>query len=99
MIKLVFKKQSQDDLTSIFDRIADYSPEVAQQFVEQIIANCETLQSYPKLGSRCDEISAGLRRTLYRTYGIYYRYHEQAGEVVIVRVLHHSRDLQTRLFE
>jgi len=63
---------------------------VADAFVRQIVGKFEPLRQFPEMGSAREQLAAGLRALPYRDYVIYYLV--DAGEVVIVRVLHGARD-------
>lgn len=50
---------------------------------------------YPELGPARDYLSSGLRVHFYKDYAFYYRFTET--EIIIVRVLHGSRDANALL--
>ena len=50
----------------------------------------EPLRYHPELGPRRDQLAPGLRAYFYRDYAIYYRFTDT--EVIVIRVVHGSRD-------
>ncbi len=69
----------------------------ASVFVRKIQSCFEPLLVHPKLGPRRDDLAPGLRVQFHQKYALYYRHTD--GEVVIVRVLHGSRDARALLGE
>jgi len=58
--------------------------------VRQLETKFEPLRHYPEIGPRRDQLAPGLRTHFYRDYVIYYQFTEI--ELIIVRVVHGSRD-------
>jgi len=85
MKPLAFSPLAQQDLESIFTRIAADKPNVAVQFVEKIEQQCRLLACHPALGARQEDLAKGLRVYVYRGYAIYYR--DLDHEVRVERLL------------
>ncbi len=66
-------------------------------FVRKIQSRFKPLLVHPELGPRRDDLSPGLRVHFHQKYALYYRHTDR--EVVIVRVLHGSRDARALLGE
>lgn len=91
--KVVFSEQAWHDTDEIYDWIAGKSdPEIAENYISRIIEHCEALRDFPNRGTSREGLSAGLRTISFeRKATIAYEVEEQA--VLILRVLHHGRDL------
>jgi toxin ParE1/3/4 len=76
---------------AIHDYIARDSPHYAQRFVERLIAAVEPLESFPQLGRLVPEGDGRHRELLVAAYRIIYRPEDQ--EILVVTVVHGSRDL------
>jgi addiction module RelE/StbE family toxin len=88
-VEVVFSPQARLDLIDIGDYIARDNPEAAARWVDMLVARCRSLIHFPNRGRRYK----GPYRVLpVRNYLIFYR---ADGEgVVIVRVLHGSRNIE-----
>ena len=69
----------------------------ASAFVRKIQSRFEPLLVHPELGPRRDDLAPGLRVHFHQKYALYYRHTDR--EVIIVRVLHGSRDARALLGE
>ena len=56
-----------------------------------------TLLSHPEIGPRRYSLAKGLRAHFHRGYVLYYRF--TATEVIIVRVVHGTRDMRASMFD
>jgi len=65
--------------------------------VRTIQSRFEPLLVHPELGPRRDDLAPGLRVHFHQKYALYYRHTDR--EVIIVRVLHGSRDARALLGE
>ncbi len=62
MQEVVFAPEAEAQLLSLFAYIADAaSPEIAINYTDAIVAQCESLQTFPNRGARRDDIRPGLR--------------------------------------
>ncbi|MCZ6802574.1 MAG: type II toxin-antitoxin system RelE/ParE family toxin [Proteobacteria bacterium] len=66
------------------------SPDRATAFIETLEAKFAPLLEHPEMGPKRDHLAPELRTHFYRDYVIYYRIGDT--EIIIVRVLHGSRD-------
>ena len=98
-MKIVWSDPAVDDLTSIRDYIARDSERYATQFLSSIIAAVERLETLPQLGRRVPEAAgmSGVRELLFQSYRIIYR--SEDNRVLILAVLHGSRDLSRSDFK
>ncbi len=95
--KVVFSPEAQDDLSQLYDFIADQaSPSRALAYVERIEAYCLGFAEFPQRGARRDDLRPGLR-----TIGFERRatvaFHLDPGLVTIDRVLYGGRDIDAAL--
>lgn len=62
--QVVFSPEAENDLTAIYDWIADKaSPEVALRYVTRIEAHLRTFDTAPMRGTARDDVRPGLRVT------------------------------------
>jgi len=90
-MKVAWSEPAVADLLAIHDYIARDSPQYARRFVERLIATAEPLESFPQLGRVVPEGDGRHRELFLRSYRIIYRVESQ--EILIVTVVHGSRDL------
>jgi len=79
------------DLENIESYIAEYSPTVAQKFIQLIFERIEQLYDYPESGKVVDEFrNTKIRELILKKYRIIYEI-ISLDEIVILRVIHGSR--------
>jgi toxin ParE1/3/4 len=89
--------QTDSDLDDIWYYVASESGslEIADRLVDSIAEQFLLLAEYPHIGRRRDEdLREGVRSFPVRGYVIFYRV--QDADVVILRVLHGSRDVKAQ---
>ena len=91
MLRLLKRPEAESDLDEIWWYIAQDSPHNADRFLDRIQERCSTLADCPQMGTRRDELKAGLRSQPVGNYLIFYFPLEDG--IDIVRVLHGSRDV------
>ena len=97
MSSVVFARSAQTDLLEVWSFIAEQSFEAADHVMDVIEKEAQTLAFQPLMGRARPELSAGIRCWPTSTsYNLYY-IPEESG-VIVVRVLHHARDIQSRDF-
>lgn len=77
------------DLREIWITIAEDSFEIADAYLDKLLARCEMLSHNPLIGPERPEIAKGLRVFPVDNYLIFYRPHEDG--VMIHRVVHGAR--------
>lgn len=89
---LVIKKRprAQEDLSEIWEYIADDSIVHADAFIDNIDAKLRILAEQPMMGRAREELAAGLRSFAVGRYVLFYEV--IICEIVLVRVLHGARD-------
>jgi toxin ParE1/3/4 len=91
--EVIFTSDADADLAELYDYIATQgSPARALAYVQRITAFCRGLVTFPKRGSRRDDLRPGLRTIGFgRRDSIAFLVSPDA--VVIVRILHGGRDM------
>jgi toxin ParE1/3/4 len=92
---LEIRQQALDDLRDIADYIARDNPARAVSYIAEILDRIAWVGENPLLQPVRFEWKSGLRIALHGRYRILYRHND--GLVVILRVVHSSRDLETLL--
>jgi len=92
--RIVFSPEAQADLLSLYDYIADQSGEArAIAYVEQIEAYCRGFVTFPKRGTRRDDIRDGLRTVGFKRR-LTIAFHVEPDRVVFDRILYGGRDVE-----
>ena len=62
MYRVVFTPEADAQLVALYDYIATKaSPQVALRFTTSIVAHCEAFKTFPRRGTRRDDLHEGLR--------------------------------------
>jgi toxin ParE1/3/4 len=94
-----FAPHAEDDLSELFDYIAAAaSPEIAGRYVDELIAYCETLATFPQGGTLRDDIRPGLRTTGFRGR-VVIAFATIDDTVVVLGIYYGGRDYETLLTE
>jgi toxin ParE1/3/4 len=92
MARLTITAHARTDLQEIHSYIAKDNPEAARHFVEKLRAKARQLSETPGMGrSRGEDLRPGLLSFPVGQYILFYR--EQPDGIVLVRVIHGSRDI------
>lgn len=92
---LEIRQQAFEDLREIAEYIARDNPARAESYVAEILDRIAWVGENPLLHPVRLDWNSGLRIALHGRYRILYRHND--GLVVILRVVHSSRDLETLL--
>lgn len=96
MAELRISRRAASDLGDIADyTIAEFSIEQARKYRNQLQSCFDSLLNNPHLGRSADDIAPQLRRIRQQAHVIFYV--ATTNEVLIVRVLHHSMDVERHL--
>lgn len=92
MADVILTPQARDDLDEI-DRfsIENFGEAVATEYMQGFFAAFARLAEYPESAPLLPRITPPTRSLTYRSHRIIHDY--QGGTVVIIRILHHTRDL------
>ena len=92
MARLTITANARADLQEIHSHIAKDNPEAARRFVKRLRTKARRLAETPGMGrSRGEDLRPDLFSFPVGQYVLFYR--EQPGGIVLVRVIHGSRDL------
>ena len=97
MPSVVFSRSAQTDLLEAWLFIAEDSFEAADHVLDIIEKEVQTLALQPLMGRARSDLSVGIRSWPTSTsYNLYYQPSEDG--IVVIRVLHHARDVKSREF-
>ena len=85
-----------EDLAGILSYIAKDAPCYADQFIDRLISATHKLATFPELGRRVPETGKdgeNIRELIFHGYRIIYQVDQTVHRVLIVTVVHGSRDL------
>lgn len=92
MLNLKASVEALNDLMTIWAYIAEDSPINADRFYDKLTLKFEWFCEFSEAGTACDELMKGLRLFPVDRYVIYYFVLDH--DLIIVRVLHGSRNMQ-----
>jgi len=93
---IVQSSQAEQDLTDIWIYTAEeWNLAQADLYLDELVAGIEGLSTHPELGYSRDDIRAGYRSLNVSQHIVFYTVTEE--QVLIVRVLHKSVDVQRHL--
>ena len=92
MARLIYSRRAASDI----DRIAAFSVarfgvEVAGDYLTGLELACELLREFPEMAAIYPRVRPEIRCLIYRSHRIFYRVDEE--QVLVVRVLHHTREI------
>lgn len=96
-MRVVLTVAARNDLGAIGEWISRDSPRRALSFVGELRTRCRALGEHPRafpIVPRHE--TGGIRRRVYGDYLIFYRI--EADRVIVLRILHGSRDYEPLLF-
>lgn len=89
-----WSSQARKDLEAISDYFREASPPYAERFEEQVFEATRRLETFPRSGRMIPESEEdALREMIYRDYRIMYHVDAADEDVLILTVLHSSRQL------
>ena len=96
-LKVVRTAQSEEDLIAIWSYVAAVSESAADRLLDRFEKRWDLLATQPYSGAARDDIAPGLRHVVVGQYLTLYRV--TGDEVIVVRVLHGSRDLAAEEYD
>ena len=99
MGRVIRTGRAEQDLLDIWRYIARDNYQAADRFLDKLDQAFQTLSSSPKMGRNRskDSLVPGLRSFPVEHYVILYRELNEADGVVVIRVIHAARDIETFL--
>jgi len=91
MARVIITPSAQEDLTDIWEYVAEADAEHADKLLDRFNEKCHLLAAHPALGRARHELIVELRSFAVGNYVIFY---QPAGDgIEVLRVLHGSRDV------
>jgi len=82
------------DVQAIRDFIANDAPYYASQFIDRLMSSVDKLEEFPEIGRRVPEVDDNnIRELIFHSYRIIYQVNIEEELVLIVTVVHGSRDI------
>ncbi len=97
MPRIRFTNSAETDLLELWLNIAEENPAAADESLDSIQATVALLGGQPEMGRARPELADGLRSFPTRTPYIIFYLPDDDG-LLIVRVLHHARDIDAEYF-
>jgi toxin ParE1/3/4 len=92
MARLVYSRQAASDIEEITAfSVAQFGADVASDYLTGLELACELLREFPEMAAIYPRVRPAMRCLIYRSHRIFYR--ADGEQVLVVRVLHHARDL------
>lgn len=97
MFEVVFAPEAEAQLLDLYFYIAAAaSPEIAANYVEAIVRQCEGLRTYPKRGSARDDVRPGLRVFGFRRR-VSIAFHVSSQRVTILGIYYGGQNFESAL--
>jgi len=93
MLEIEFHPIAKEDIKDLYDYLSRYSLQYADSFVEGLYDRIEDLKRFPELGKKYSE-NEKYRQLIYQNYRILYLYKKEEEKIIIMIVVHCSRQLR-----
>ena len=93
MAKARFTASAETDLIELWLFIAEDNPLAADNVVDAIYRSAQLLAEQPMMGRARPELATGLRSFPTQTPYILFHFPNDAGGIIVARILHHARDI------
>ena len=93
MVEIQFHPIAQEDIKELYDYLTRFSLQYADSFIEGLYDRIEDLKRFPQMGKEYPENNK-YRQLIYQNYRIFYTYKEEENEIIIMIVIHCSRNLR-----
>ena len=94
---VVISARAERDLVEIFNYLIERSPKGAESVISKLNENILALSSFSRRGAPRDDIGPNLRMLVVHSYTLIYAV--RRDYVIVLRVLHGSRDLKREIVE
>lgn len=88
---------ARDEIAAAFDRLEDRSASAAERLAEQVDQACRLIGANPRIGKDRSNLRPGYLSRTVGDYQLFYRV--TATEVIVLRFIHGSRDMEAALAE
>ncbi len=90
-MKIVLTNDADHDLMEIYDySLSNFGEKQADIYFNRLISYFDRLAIYPELGTKREELAAGIKSLTFHSHVIFYQILNDS--ILVVRILHHSRD-------
>jgi toxin ParE1/3/4 len=94
-----YSPEAEDQPTSLYGFLAEAAaPQIARDYVEAVVAHCETLRDYPMRGRTRHDLRPGLRTLPFRRR-VLIAYEVDDLGVLILAISYGGRDIESLLRE
>ena len=90
-MKVVFAERARQDISDIYDSIAQHNRSAAQRVEDTIRADCDRLGAFPYASATTDEPNVRRLPMVRFRYTIFCRINDERRVVEIARVVHSAR--------
>ena len=99
MAKYFLTKKAVEDLTAIWEYTFEtWSERQADKYYAMLAASFEQILEHPEMGKKYPEVDAGLMGLRVGRHIVFYRV-MPANNIEVIRILHQSMDLKSRIEE
>ena len=96
MTDLIFSRKAVADIDDITRfSVEQFGRDVAGAYLAGLDFACEQLRHFPEIAPIYPRVPLGMRCLIYRSHRIFYKF--DGGEVLVVRVLHHARNVEREI--
>jgi toxin ParE1/3/4 len=92
-MKVIVSDRADADLVQIYRHLSDQSPAGAESIAREIAGKIRNLSDFPFIGRERSSLAHGLRSVVVYPYVVFYTV--DPDSIVIVRVLHGHRDIDS----
>ncbi len=97
-MKYIISKAAEADMENIWLYTRDtWSAEQAERYFTLIMDEIEYVTHLPESGTDYNHIRKGYYRAKVKSHFIFYRINKKAGALEVIRILHQSMDIESRL--
>ena len=93
MVEIQFHPIAIEDIKDLYGYFSKFSLQYADSFVEGLFNYIENLKRFPKMGKKYPENEI-YRQIIYQNYRILYKYNIEEDKIIIMIVVHCSRQLR-----
>ncbi len=91
MMKIVLSNEADNDLEEIYEYTrSNFSIQQANVYLNKLISQIERLGRYPNLGMKRAELTNNIKSLIIESHVVFYKILKDS--ILVVRILHHSRD-------
>ena len=89
-------ERAADDLTAIYDYVADTNPEAGRRVIDGISAKIRTIAALGLTGVSRGHMKPGPRMVAFQNHLVYFR--ATSSHILVLRILHGRQDISSKDF-